>query len=372
MASFRDLLKKPLKKKVYWDDQLQQEFEKAGSTICQLAKEGLIYHDKSRPMAAVTDWCRAVMYEVKKPSEISAVSLCEALASSTDFDSCKQNWPAKTGYAAVMGEALVVVWCLKKVRLFLLGCPNLTMVTDHCPLVKLFGNRELKDISNPRLFRLKKKTLQYHFSIKYLPGKRNSRYPSLRAKPEDEDLELSDDLMVAMVTSLVAALEVEDVVAMDQETVLSATRHDPVYQLLLTRVYNVDWPQKRLVVSGELITYTYDQGCVRLVIPESLRQQVAANMHSGHQGLDSSQEGPQHERLIMMPPAEYPFQQVVVDLFQIHGCTYLAFADRLTGWVEVAHLANWATSEHLIKKFRGILSDGMPQRSWLPMVEPIC
>ena len=38
-----------------------------------------------------------------------------------------------------------------------LGCPNLIIVTDHCPLVKLLGNRDLKDIANPRLFRLKEK-----------------------------------------------------------------------------------------------------------------------------------------------------------------------------------------------------------------------
>ncbi|XP_064100785.1 uncharacterized protein LOC135211404 [Macrobrachium nipponense] len=54
----------------------------------------------------------------------------------------------------------------------------------------------------------------------------------------------------------------------------------------------------------------------------------------------------------MTPPPEYPFQQVVADLFQVHGCTYLAFADRLTGWVEVVHLPNGAASGLLIKKFR--------------------
>ena len=168
---------------------------------------------------------------------------------------------------------------------------------------------EFKDIANPRLFRLKEKTLHYHFSIKYLPGKKNcaadtlSRYPSLRSNPEDEDMELSDDMTVAMVRSLAAALESEDVMVMDQETVISAAREDPVYQLLVSRVCNRDWPpskskeleclkpyfgvRERLAVSGDLVTYTYDQGCVRLVIPEGLRRQVILGLHSGHQGLDS-------------------------------------------------------------------------------------
>lgn len=42
----------------------------------------------------------------------------------------------------------------------------------------------------------------------------------------------------------------------------------------------------KLAVSQELVTHTYDQGSVRLVIPEALRQRVAANLHAGHQGLD--------------------------------------------------------------------------------------
>ena len=68
---------------------------------------------------------------------------------------------------------MAVVWCLRKARLFLLGCPNLTIVTDHKPLVRLFGDKELKDILNPRLLAMKEKTLIYNFNIKYLPGKKN-------------------------------------------------------------------------------------------------------------------------------------------------------------------------------------------------------
>ena len=43
----------------------------------------------------------------------------------------------------------------------------------------------------------------------------------------------------------------------------------------------------RLAVNQDLVTYTYDLGCVRLVIPEPSGLQVAANLHAGHQGLDS-------------------------------------------------------------------------------------
>ena len=408
MAPFRDLLKKPTKKKVYWDEVLRQKYEEAKGMICRLAKDGLRYYDKSLPTAAVTDWSREGI------GFVILQQYCQCVSADTPF-CCKGGWrlalcgsrqltATEAGYAAVEGEALAVVWCLRKARLFLLGCPNLLLVTDHRPLVKLFGNRELKDIANPRLFRMKEKTLQFRFQVKYLPGKRNcaadtlSRYPVLQTSPEKEDLDFNDDVTVAMATATTAALGEELNVVMDQDTVASAAQDDPVYQLLISRVSSNDWPRSkaqeieclrpffsvrdRLSVTDNLVTYTFEEGSVRLVVPEAVRDQIASNLHSGHQGLDSMLRRARHsvywpgmdgdlqyyrskcdtcelhapsqgrEPVIMTPPPEYPFQRTVADLFQLDNRMYLAYADRLTGWVEVAHLPNGATSNHLIKKFR--------------------
>ena len=54
----------------------------------------------------------------------------------------------------------------------------------------------------------------------------------------------------------------------------------------------------------------------------------------------------------MTPAPVYPFQQAVADLFQTNGSTYLAYADRLTGWLEVAHFPYEATSSKLATQFR--------------------
>ena len=45
------------------------------------------------------------------------------------------------------------------------------VVTDHKPLCKLLGNRSLDQIENPRLLRLKEKTLRWRFTVKHRPGK---------------------------------------------------------------------------------------------------------------------------------------------------------------------------------------------------------
>ena len=172
-----------------------------------------------------------------------------------------------------------------------------------------------------------------------------------------------------------------------------AAAEDPIYQLLLAKVMTGDWHQQkaqeiaclrpyynireRLAMAGDLLTYTFDQGCVRLVIPDSLRQQVAANLHAGHQGLDSMLRRTRHsvywpgiegdlhhhrsgctsceihspslptEVMEITPPPDYPFQSTVVDMFQLDGHMYMAYADRLTGWLEVAHFPNGTNSSKL-------------------------
>ncbi|KAK3883907.1 hypothetical protein Pcinc_011809 [Petrolisthes cinctipes] len=340
MTPFRDLLKKPTGSKVYWDEQLRQKLAQAKETICQLAKDGL-----------AGGW---------------RLALCGS----------RHLTEAEAGYAPIEGEALAVAWCLRKARLFLLGCPNLVLVTDHRPLVGLLSNKALTDIVNPRLFRLKEQTLQYQFTMRYLPGKRNcaadflSRYPSMKTPPDATDEEQGEDLAAAMATAVVANLDLSDSLALDEDMVLQASQDDPVYQLLIERVLAGDWhPQRaqeiaclrqyysvreRLGVSGGLVTYTYDQNHPRLVVPESLRQQVAANLHAGHQGVDSMLrrarqavywpgiEGDlRHHRsscqtcnthspsqppepLLLTPPLLYPFQQTVVNICQLEGHNYLS------------------------------------------------
>ncbi|KAG0722100.1 hypothetical protein GWK47_045094 [Chionoecetes opilio] len=58
------------------------------------------------------------------------------------------------------------------------------------------------------------------------------------------------------------------------------------------------------------------------------------------------------EPLLPTPPPKYPFQQAVVDLFQLAGQMYVAYADRLTGWLEVEHLPTSSTSTRLVSTFR--------------------
>lgn len=77
---------------------------------------------------------------------------------------------AESRYAPVEGKALAVVDALDKARFFTLGCEDLIIAVDHKPLLKLFGDRSLEEISNARLRNLKEKTLRYRFRMVHIPG----------------------------------------------------------------------------------------------------------------------------------------------------------------------------------------------------------
>ncbi|KAG0711519.1 hypothetical protein GWK47_020455 [Chionoecetes opilio] len=58
------------------------------------------------------------------------------------------------------------------------------------------------------------------------------------------------------------------------------------------------------------------------------------------------------EPLVITPPPDYPFQQVVADMFQLEGNSYIAYADRLTGWLELAHFPSSTSSNKIITRLR--------------------
>ena len=72
---------------------------------------------------------------------------------------------------------------LDKARHFVLGCNNLVIAVDHKPLLKVFGDRSLDQISNPRLRNLKEKTLIYHFRMVHISGTKNRASDAISRHP---------------------------------------------------------------------------------------------------------------------------------------------------------------------------------------------
>ena len=408
MEPFRELLRKPSGKTVYWDGTLDAIFRSTKETIGKLAAEGLRYYDTSRPTAVLTDYSRQGLGFIVMQQYCQCVSLEAPTCCTTGWKlvlcGSRHLTAAEKNYSTLEGEALAIAWCLKKARLFLLGCKNLTFITDHKALTKIFGDKELKDIDNPRILNLKERTLMYSFRIRYAKGKTNcaadalSRYPALASTPEESDEADEEAACAAMVAAAADAAEGNDGHVIDLRQVEAEALKDEEYQLLHECVSNDGWAERKdsepvalrpyfrmrrhLSCHGDIVLYTSDEHFPRLVIPATLRRTVLNNLHAGHQGRDSmlrrarqsvywpgiDAEVEQKRRqcqvcethapsqptepLLPTPPPQFPFQQVVADLFQLEGNTYIAYADRLTGWLEVDHLSGGATTSRLLTSFR--------------------
>ena len=70
-------------------------------------------------------------------------------------------------------------------------------MTDHQPIVKLFGDRTLDEISNTRLFKLKQRVLPWRFDVMYMPGKGNHFADATSRNPihnDEDEVSFSDSI----------------------------------------------------------------------------------------------------------------------------------------------------------------------------------
>ena len=322
MLPFRELLKPGMT--FNWTEELRKLFEDAKRTIVDEIVRGVEIFEPNKPTCLITDWSREGIgfWLLQK----------HCTCSGTRPFCCKQGWrvvqigsrflsDAETRYAPIEGEALAVAVALEKVKYYVLGCPNLTVLVDHKPLLKIFSDRCLSDIPNPRLLNLKEKTLRFRFQIMHIPGVKNLAADSLSRHPacSADHLSLQDDiahitdlvqLSVASLFCLQESPEESDVqwlCSADQlsgqgplqsvtwDEVKLSTSSDPSMHLLLETV-EAGFPETRSEVPDGLLPfyrlrdglYTLD-GVVlysgRTVIPPALRVRVLDSLHAAHQGV---------------------------------------------------------------------------------------
>ena len=288
------------------------------------------------------------------------------------------------------------------------------ITTDHKPLVKVLGDRALDDIHNPRLFRLKQRTLMWRYRIVHVSGENNaaadaaSRYPPPEAPPTEDSNRRSlasirvapqiseDDTDIAVVAaarSSAAALG-----AVTWERVQGATRIDADLQAL-TQVIVAGFPETRDGLPETLRpfwTYREDltqaDGVImmgdRIVIPASLRADTLGALHAAHQGVSrmssrahgtvfwpgmsgdlaktrstcqecwriSPSQAPTPPVVPQVPVR--PFQAIAADFFALRGSGYLVIVDRFSGWPHI--VASLAGAREFCKALLGYFATFVP------------
>ena len=405
MEPFRDLLKSKgsHNKIVYWDSNLQELFLKTKNEICNIATQGLTFYDTNRTTIVITDWSKKgigfVVMQQHCNCDLNRAPNCCEEGWKLAFCSSRHLTTTESNYAPIEGEALAVAWALRKARLFLLGCNHFTILVDHKPLIKIFGDKTLHEISNPRLLNFKEKTLQYSFTVQYVKGINNfantlSRYPV--GKPDPIDALQCNELEISVIDST-AKLASEKLLISLKDIEIYGNK-DNQYQLLMNKIrsgtfasnitfedpiikkyFNV---KDRLALVDNIIMYCFEDKEPRIVIPQIIRKKIIENLHAANQGATSmlsrarqavywpgmdkdiinhvnhcqecrfNAPSQSNEPLITAPIPEYPFQNVVADLFEIDHYIYLAYADRLTGFIELAYFPTTPNSQAIINILR--------------------
>ena len=324
MQPFRELLKSSIK--FYWDERLQAAFESAKGEIVDKVKEGVKMFDVNKVTCLATDWSKEGVGFFLLQKHCSCPERKPTC--------CKDGWklvfagsrflkPNEQGWAPVEGEALAVVYSLEKARYYVLGCKDLIIATDHNPLLGIFGDRSLESVDNPRLRKLKEKTLAYRFTMVHIPGKKHSGPDAMSRNPVlregllegvetkaarvaflaglrvNEDYEEEDPAKIMAIAafqshvSLLAA-GLRGIQAVTWERVQHETGVDQVMTTLRQMVQE-GFPEEKnnlpdnlkefykhrhnLNVCEGVVMYNWD----RVVIPRSLRREVMEGLHAGHQ-----------------------------------------------------------------------------------------
>ena len=308
--------------------------------------------------------------------------------------------PAESRYSPVEGEASAVVYGLESCRMFVMGCPHLIVAVDHQPLLKILNDRDLDDIKNPRLQGLKERTLPYDFEIVHVPGKNHnapdatSRHPvqtddcssiskvcCVLLVDEDQEYSNTSDEFNAeenIISSVKAAFDSENFNAITWEDVKAEATVDeeccqltklieegfPITRNEVPELLKCYWKMRDALYTVEGVPFTDH----KMLIPRRLRKQIVEALHAGHQGINGmlanarrrifwpglgaqltqaknqchtcmemSPSSPK-EPIAELPQPEFPFQMTVLDFCDMHGKKFLIFADRYTGWVEVAFM----------------------------------
>ena len=422
MEPFRDLIKP--KTPFHWNDALEKIFQESKRLIVDQVKNGVKTFDTSKPTCLQTDWSKQgmgfLLLQKHCKCEVKNNPQCCASGWQLTYAGSRFTTEVESRYSPTEGEAAAVAWSLKKSRFFTLGCNTLFIATDHQPLLGLF-KKELNNIVNPRLLRIREKTLMFSFDVVYISGKSNKGADAISRNPVKDNCDLAaitiiDEQINALPCSIITSLNDEDGYSTDYSyytKLIEAIGSDGSYKKLQNLIIegfptlerDLDVELRRFWTVKDRLSQT-ENGVIlmdeRIVIPKNYRKTILELLHVAHQGVTTMKRranksvywpgmnndlnnirenckycneiARQHtkEPLILTPDPDFPFQEIAADFFVIQKHMYLVIVDRYSGWFTISYCKpNEATTSNVIKECINLFctygapevlsSDGGPQ-----------
>ena len=172
MEPFREMVK--AERTFHWDETLEKLFHESKVLLLSKVVEGIRTFDPKHQTCLQPDWCQNgigyLLLQKYCDCSLEKAPVCCPDGWRLVYAGSRFTQVAESKYAPTEGETLAVTWALNHAKNFILGCPNLVVVTDHKPLLGFFNNRDLHSIHNPHVAKLKEKTFRYRFTIQHYPG----------------------------------------------------------------------------------------------------------------------------------------------------------------------------------------------------------
>ncbi|KAK6056211.1 hypothetical protein COOONC_06286 [Cooperia oncophora] len=184
-------------------------------------------------------------------------------------------------YAQIEKEALGIVYGVEKFNQFLYG-RRFTLLTDHQPLVRIFGPKQgLPVIAAKRLHRWALRLMLYSFEIEYRKTTDFGNADGLSRLPDPRELPSSEMVVNELQVQQMAEEAMENLPVVEEE-IAKATREDPLLQTVVNYMQK-GWPMK--VKDDKLKPYAVKKtalslhnGCLlwgnRVVIPKKFQPVV--------------------------------------------------------------------------------------------------
>jgi hypothetical protein len=301
-------------------------------------------------------------------------------------------------YAQIEKELLAICFAFRKFHTFLYGRSDITVETDHLPLVRIF-QKELHQVPL-RLQKMRMGLQQYDFELIAKRGKDIPLADALsRAYLPTVEPDLQNETQVFLT-------EVPSVTAFKSSTleeVKKETAKDPCLQKLMATVHN-GWPENKQEVDSEVAPYwdfrdtiTHTEGLLvygqRVIIPYKMRKGILAILHESHQGMVRTkqlardlifwpglrgqikdmvskcsicQQHRNYQQKETMIPSEVPtrpWSLLAMDLFDCKGTKFLIMVDYYSEFFEIRKLSKGSNATKVIKKIKKIWSvHGIPDK----------
>ncbi|XP_062604323.1 uncharacterized protein K02A2.6-like [Saccostrea cucullata] len=369
-----------------WTDKCEESFENSKQMITK--GKLLVFYDMNKPLRLACDSSSyglgAVVSHIMEDGSERPV----AFASRT-LNSSERN------YAQVEKEALSIIFGVKKFHKYLYG-RTFTLITDHKPLVTIFGPKNgVPTLAAAIMQRWALILSGYQYQIQYRASQEHGNCDSL-SRPPISDNQAQEDYEDVYFS------ELDDVELLISNTdIAKATKMDPVlskvHELTLTGWPNHNADPELQPFFERRISLSVEQGVVlwgiRVVIPKTLRKRILEELHVEHLGmcrmkslargylwwpnLDkdieevvekcpsctciSVRNSPKSAPLHPWIWATRPFQRIHIDYADYKGQSLLIVYDSYSKWIDAIPVRSM-TSLMTIDKLRMLFaSTGLPE-----------